>query len=237
MGCSGSGTSCLSKLDLKLGRKFAVKGRGSQGGLTTSCPDTTEGVVELVQLPKVGVEHLEVASRHIFLPESLRLPQTPSGEELDSCKTPDGADGDVGENGRQRSELAKVLMELSKCASTSWSGRQNSICFVKCRGVYDECPMDTVHYMKRVLSIEWQEVNDGCPLDRFTKTFFSNFQNSRSDLCYMLIYKQMLEKVFCSNIALSLSSGNHLFDKAEYMWRSCPYQVWAITFDWSALAT
>ena len=120
MGCSGSGTSCLTKLDLKLGSKFAVKGRGGQGGLTTICPDTTEGVVELVQLPRVGVEHLEVASRHIFLPKSLRLPQTPRGEELDSCQTPDGADGDVGENGRQRSELAKVLMELSKCASTSW---------------------------------------------------------------------------------------------------------------------
>ena len=124
MGCSGSGTSWLSKLDLKLGSKFAVKGRGGQGGLTASCPDTTEGVVELVQLSTVGVEHLEVASRHIFLPESLRLPQTPSGEELDSCQTPDGADGDVGENGRQRSELAKVLMELSKCASTGldWIG-------------------------------------------------------------------------------------------------------------------
>ena len=26
----------------------------------------------------------------------------------------------------------------------------------------------------------------------------------------------MLEKVFCSNIAPSLSSGNHLFYKAEY---------------------
>ena len=72
MGCSGSGNSWLSKLDLKLGSKFAVKGRGGQGGLTASCPDTTEGVVELVQLPTVGVEHLEVASRHIFLPESLR---------------------------------------------------------------------------------------------------------------------------------------------------------------------
>ena len=53
----------------------------------------------------------------------------------------------------------------------------------------------------------------------------------------MTIYKQMLEKVFCSNIAPSLSSGNHLFYKAEYMGRSCPNQVWAITFDWSALAT
>ena len=121
MGCSGSGTSCLSKLDLKLGSKFAVKGRGGQGGLTASCPDTTEGVVELVQLPAVGVEHLEVASPHIFLPESLRLPQTPSGKELDSCQTPNGAAGVVEKNGRQRSELAKVLMELSKCASTRFS--------------------------------------------------------------------------------------------------------------------
>ena len=29
----------------------------------------------------------------------------------------------------------------------------------------------------------------------------------------------MLEKAFCSNIAPSLSSGNHLFYKAEYMGR------------------
>ena len=43
--------------------------------------------------------------------------------------------------------------------------------------------------------------------------------------------KQMLQKVFCSNIAPSLSSGNHLFYKAEYMGQSCPNQVWAITFD------
>ena len=77
----------------------------------------------------------------------------------------------------------------------------------------------------------------GCVLDRFTKTFLRNFQNSRADLCYILIYKQMLEKAFCSNIAPSLSSGNHLFYKAEYMGRSCPNQVWTITFDWSALAT
>ena len=74
-------------------------------------------------------------------------------------------------------------------------------------------------------------------LDQFTKTFFWNFQSIQADLCYILIYKQMLEKAFCSNIAPSLSSGNHLFYKAEYMGRSCPNQVWAITFDWSALAT
>ena len=76
-----------------------------------------------------------------------------------------------------------------------------------------------------------------CTLDRFTKTFFWNFQSIQADLCYILIYKQMLEKAFCSNIAPSLSSGNHLFYKAEYMGRSCPNQVWTITFDWSALAT
>ena len=82
-----------------------------------------------------------------------------------------------------------------------------------------------------------QQVLDGCPVDRFTKTFFWDFQSIRADFCYILIYKQMLEKVFCSNIAPSLSSGNHLFYKAEYMGQSCPNQVWAITFDWSALAT
>ena len=76
-----------------------------------------------------------------------------------------------------------------------------------------------------------------CTVDRFIKTINWNFQKCKADLCYILIDKQMLEKVFCSNIAPSLSSGNHLFYKAEYMGRSCPNQVWAITFDWSALAT
>ena len=76
-----------------------------------------------------------------------------------------------------------------------------------------------------------------CALDRFTKTFFWNFQNIQAVLCYILIEKQMLEKAFCSNIAPSLSSGTHLFYKAEYMGRSYLNQVWGITFDWSALAT
>ena len=74
-------------------------------------------------------------------------------------------------------------------------------------------------------------------LDKFIKTFFWNFQKCKEDLCYILIDKQMLEKAFCSNIAPSLSSGTHLFYKAEYMGRSYLNQVWAITFDWSALAT
>ena len=82
-----------------------------------------------------------------------------------------------------------------------------------------------------------KDLKDPCSLDRFTKTFFWNFQSIQADLCYILIYKQMLEKAFCSNIAPSLSSGNHLFYKAEYMGRSYLNQVWGITFDWSALAT
>ena len=77
-------------------------------------------------------------------------------------------------------------------------------------------------------------LNEQCNI---IKTFFWNFQKCEADLCSILIDKQMLEKVFCSNIAPSLSSGNHLFYKAEYMGQSCPNQVWAITFDWSALAT
>ena len=74
-------------------------------------------------------------------------------------------------------------------------------------------------------------------LDPFIKTFFLNFEKCWAVLCYILINKQMLEKVFCSNIAPSLSSGNHLFYKAEYMGQNCLCQVWAITLDWSALAT
>ena len=92
--------------------------------------------------------------------------------------------------------------------------------------------------LERTVSVLWWWISHkACSLDRFTKTFFWNFQSIQADLCYILIYKQMLEKVFCSNIAPSLSSGNHLFYKAEYMGQSCPNQVWAITFEWSALAT
>ena len=69
------------------------------------------------------------------------------------------------------------------------------------------------------------------------KNLFWNFQQSRAVLCYILKDKEMLHLVFRSNIAPSLSSGNHLFYKAEYMRRGCPNQVWAITFDLSALAT
>ena len=36
------------------------------------------------------------------------------------------------------------------------------------------------------------DVQHGYALDRFTKTFFWNFQNSRAVLCYILIDKQML---------------------------------------------
>ena len=84
------------------------------------------------------------------------------------------------------------------------------------------------------LILNWK--NQPWTVDRFTKTYFWNFQNIRAVLCYILIDKQMLEKAFCSNIAPSLSSGTHLFYKAEYMGRSYLNQVWGITFDWSALA-
>ena len=56
--CTRSGTSGLTELEFKLGSHFALKGSGGQGCLTSSRPNTTEGVVELVQLPTVGVEHL-----------------------------------------------------------------------------------------------------------------------------------------------------------------------------------
>ena len=36
------------------------------------------------------------------------------------------------------------------------------------------------------------QVETACTLDRFTKTFFWNFQKSRTVLCYILIDKQML---------------------------------------------
>ena len=62
---------------------------------------------------------------------------------------------------------------------------------------------------------------DACVVDRFIKTFVWNFQKCKVDLCYILIDKQMLEMVFCSNITPSLSSRDHLFNQAEYMGQSC----------------
>ena len=52
-------------------------------------------------------------------------------------------------------------------------------------------------------------------LDRFTKTFFWNFQKCQAVLCHILIDKHTLEKVYSSNIAPSLSSVNYLFHKAK----------------------
>ena len=40
-----------------------------------------------------------------------------------------------------------------------------------------------------------------CSLDRCIRNIFWNFQKCQADLCYILINKQMLEKVFCLNIA------------------------------------
>ena len=60
---------------------------------------------------------------------------------------------------------------------------------------------------------------------------------SQSVLWYILIDEQMFEKVFCSKIAPFSCFVSHLFYKAEYKGRSCLNQVWAMTFDWSALAT
>ena len=56
----------------------------------------------------------------------------------------------------------------------------------------------------------------------FHKNPFRNFPKPRADIYYILIDKLMLEKVFCSNIAPSLSSRNYLFYKAEYMGQGCP---------------
>ena len=70
-----------------------------------------------------------------------------------------------------------------------------------------------------------------CKLDRFIKKLFLGIsKNGRAVLS--LIDKQMLEKVFCSNIVPCMSSVDHLFHKAKYMGRNCFNQVWAITFDW-----
>ena len=52
------------------------------------------------------------------------------------------------------------------------------------------------------------------------KNLFLEFPKMQ-ELCYILIEKQILEKVFCSNIAPLLSPRDHLFYKAEYMGQSC----------------
>ena len=59
-GAPGRASVELVELDFKLGSHFSPQGRGSQGGLTSSCPNSAEGAVELVQLRLVGVQHLDV---------------------------------------------------------------------------------------------------------------------------------------------------------------------------------
>ena len=65
----------------------------------------------------------------------------------------------------------------------------------------------------------------------------TSFTHSSSQPSTSTINKQMLIKAFCSNVARSLSSGNHLFYKAEYMEQTRLNHVCDITFGWSALVT
>ena len=61
------------------------------------------------------------------------------------------------------------------------------------------------------------------------KNLFLEFPKKQGRFMLHLIYKQLLEMVFCSIIAPSLSSVNHLFYRAKYISQSCPNHVWAIT--------
>ena len=56
--CSWASVSWLPQLELQLGSHFTPQRRCGQGCLTTCCPNTAEGAVELVQLCLVGVQHL-----------------------------------------------------------------------------------------------------------------------------------------------------------------------------------
>ena len=49
-----------AEFELKISTHFALKGSGGEGDLTSSPTNTTEGVGELVQLPALGMEHIEV---------------------------------------------------------------------------------------------------------------------------------------------------------------------------------
>ena len=55
--CSWASVSWLPQLELQLGSHFTPQRRCGQGCLTTCCPNTAEGAVELVQLCLVGVQH------------------------------------------------------------------------------------------------------------------------------------------------------------------------------------
>ena len=100
-----------------------------------------------------------------------------------------------------------------------------------------EAPASELITVHMILTITTNPKWLQCTLDQVIRTFFWNFKKCQAVLYYMLLDLQMFEKVFSSKRVRSISSGNHLFHKAENMGRSCPNQVWAITFDWSALAT
>ena len=132
----------------------------------------------------------------------------------------------------QKSILHKVIIKTkAERALQSWKGA--NYCFTcmhqKSKSIQAVLFLTNINIFRlpRIISL-WKQIDSLCTLDWFTKTFFWNFQSIRADLCYILINKQMLEKVFCSNIAPSLSSVNHLFYMAEYMGRDCLYQVWAM---------
>ena len=101
-------------------------------------------------------------------------------------------------------------LSLNFRLKTSWVALYSVVC---------ECVRHRCHQTKSPLFPIYT-------VDRFIKTFFWNFQKCKAGLCYILIDKQMLEKVFSSNITPLLSSRNHLFYKAEYMGRVAWIRFW-----------
>ena len=113
-----------------------------------------------------------------------------------------------------------VSLHISKCLHCLLT---RTLHYALVQNLHYALPLSRLHFRLHIVasSLHTCHLSRSCALDRFTKTFFWNFQSIPADLCYILIYKPMLEKVFCSNVAPSLSSGNHLFYKAEYMGQSC----------------
>ena len=82
-----------------------------------------------------------------------------------------------------------------------------------------------------------RSTSNGCTIDRFTKRLLWNIVWRRSVSMEEYYAESMLENKFCSNVALSLSSGPPLIYKAKYKGLISQDLYPAITFDWGVLRT
>ena len=107
--------------------------------------------------------------------------------------------------------------------------------------MHHECVFDDDNKVEPKLHLTFMSNNihgtESWIIDRFTKRLLWNIVWSRPVSMEEYNAESMLENKFCSNVALSLSSGPPLIYKAKYKGLISQNLYPAITFDWSVLRT